>query len=62
LSPLGGEINYLWPHYYYFQKAVDDRSPDMVYARVAPRLIPPLGESAEYRRMVEKMGFPGTGK
>jgi TolB-like protein/Tfp pilus assembly protein PilF len=44
----------------YFQKALDDRSPDMVYARVAPKLIPQLGKSAEYRRMVETMGFPGV--
>jgi Tfp pilus assembly protein PilF len=42
----------------YFQKALDDRSPDMVYAMVAARLIPQLGKSAEYRRMVERMGFP----
>ena len=44
-----------------FQKALDDRSPDMVYARIMPRLIPQLGESAEYRGMVEKMGFPAVG-
>jgi hypothetical protein len=46
----------------YFQKALDDRSPEMVYAMVAPTLIPQLGESAEYRRMVEGMGFPLTEK
>ncbi|HEV8422765.1 MAG TPA: hypothetical protein VGQ40_05425 [Chthoniobacterales bacterium] len=46
----------------YFQKALDDRSPEMVYAMVAPTLIPQLGKSAEYLRMVEKMGFPRTDK
>ena len=45
-----------------YQKALDDRSPDMVYARIAPRLTPQLGESAEYRQMVERMGFPGVAK
>jgi hypothetical protein len=43
-----------------FQKALDDRSPDMVYARITPRLIPQLGQSAEYRGMVERMKFPAT--
>src|SRR6185369_1687641 len=46
----------------YFQKAVDDRSPEMVYAMVAPRLTPQLAESAQYLRMVEKMEFPRTDK
>jgi len=41
-----------------FQKSLDERSPDMVYARIMPKLIPRLGESAEYRGMVERMGFP----
>jgi len=45
-----------------FQKALDDRSPDMVYARITPWLIPQLGKSAEYGRMVERMGFPRTDK
>jgi len=43
-----------------FQKPSDDRSPDMVYARLTPKLIPQLGESAEYRRMLERMKFPGV--
>jgi hypothetical protein len=30
----------------------------MVYAMVAPKLIPQLGKSGQYRRMVEGMGFP----
>jgi len=42
----------------YFQKGFDERSPDMVYLMVSPRLVPQLGESAEYRKLVERMGFP----
>jgi TolB-like protein/Tfp pilus assembly protein PilF len=44
----------------YLHKALDDRSPDMVYAMILPRLIPQLKESAEYRGMVERMGFPAV--
>ncbi len=44
----------------YLHKALDDRSPDMVYAMILPRLIPQLKESAEYRGMVERMRFPAV--
>jgi TolB-like protein/Tfp pilus assembly protein PilF len=42
----------------WYQKAVKDRSPDMVYARVSSRLNPRLAADAGYRAILEKMAFP----
>jgi hypothetical protein len=42
----------------WFQKAFDDRSPDMVYARSSSRIMPQLAGSAGYQAIVARMGFP----
>jgi len=42
-----------------FQKAYDDRSPDMVYAQVGSRLNPRL---AGYRAIMDKMAFPPSAR
>jgi hypothetical protein len=43
---------------HWFQKAFDDRSPDMVYAKVVSRLNPRLAANAGYRAILEQMAFP----
>ena len=42
----------------WFHKALDDRSPDMMYARAAGQLTPQLGASAGYQAIVAGMKFP----
>lgn len=42
----------------WFQKAYEDRSPDMVYAQVGSRLNPHLAANAGYRAIMDKMAFP----
>jgi TolB-like protein len=46
----------------WFQKAFDDRSPDMVYARISSRIMPQLAGSAGYQAIVARMGFPPPAK
>ena len=41
-----------------FQKALEDRSPDMVYAMISSRITPQLASSAGYQAIVSRMGFP----
>jgi TolB-like protein/Tfp pilus assembly protein PilF len=43
---------------HWFQKAFDDRSPDMVYARISSLITPQLAGSAGYQAIVARMGFP----
>jgi hypothetical protein len=45
-----------------FQKALEDRSPDMVYAMIASRITPQLASSAGYQAIVSRMGFPQPAK
>ena len=45
-----------------FQKAYDDRSPDMVYAQVGSRLNPRLAANAGYRAIMDKMAFPPSAR
>jgi hypothetical protein len=42
----------------FIMPAVDDRSPDMVYALAATRMSPQLLENAEYREILKRMNFP----
>ena len=42
----------------FYQEALEDRSPDMVYALAAIRLNQQLGGNAEYREILERMHFP----
>ena len=46
----------------WFQKAYEDRSPDMVYAQVSSRLNPRLAANAGYRALMDKMAFPQSAK
>ena len=46
----------------WFQKAFEDRSPDMVYAKIVSRLDPRLAADAGYRAIVDKMEFPPLAK
>jgi hypothetical protein len=43
---------------HWFQKAFDDRSPDMVYAKVVSRLNPRRAANAGYRAILEQTAFP----
>jgi hypothetical protein len=47
---------------HWFQKAYEDRSPDMVYAQVSSRLNPHLAANAGYRAIMDKMAFPPSAK
>ena len=42
----------------WYQKALDERSPDMVHALIMPRIIPQLAGSKEFQALVGRMGFP----
>jgi TolB-like protein/Tfp pilus assembly protein PilF len=42
----------------WYRKAFEDRSPDMVYAKVGSRLNPRLAANAGYRAILEQMAFP----
>ena len=44
----------------WYQKAFADRSPELVYAKVASRLNPKLAANAGYRAILERMAFPPT--
>jgi tetratricopeptide (TPR) repeat protein len=46
----------------WFQKAYEDRSPDMVYAQVGSRLNPQLAANVGYRAIMDKMAFPPSAK
>jgi Flp pilus assembly protein TadD len=46
----------------WFQKAYDDRSPDMVYTQVSSRLNPRLAASSGFRAIMDRMAFPTSAK
>ncbi|MEO5691538.1 MAG: TIR domain-containing protein [Usitatibacter sp.] len=41
-----------------YEKAAADRSPNMVYAKIAPAIFPELQGNARYQAIVDRMGFP----
>ena len=41
----------------WYEKAFDDRTPNMAYAAIIPRLSPELAGNARYNAIVERMGF-----
>jgi hypothetical protein len=47
---------------HWYQKAFEDRSPDMVYASILSRITPELAESAGFQALVARMGFPSSTK
>ncbi|MBV8144330.1 MAG: hypothetical protein JO184_04915 [Gammaproteobacteria bacterium] len=42
----------------WYRKAFDDRSPEMVYAKIVSRLNPRLGANSGFREILDKMAFP----
>lgn len=42
----------------WYEKAFEDRTPNMVYASIMPRLSPELAGNARYNAIVDRMGFP----
>lgn len=42
----------------WYQKAVEDRSPDMVYAMIAPSILPQLAHNPGYSAIIRRMAFP----
>ena len=42
----------------WYEKACDDRTPNMVYAPIFPRLCPELAGNLRYNAIVDRMGFP----
>jgi TolB-like protein/Tfp pilus assembly protein PilF len=47
---------------HWYEKAFEDRTPNMVYAAVAPRMSPELAGNARYSAIVVRMGFPLAAK
>lgn len=43
---------------HWYEKAFEDRTPNMVYAAVGPRLCPELAGNPRYEAIVERMGLP----
>ena len=46
----------------WYEKAYEARTPNMVYAFVGLRISPELAGSARYKAIVDRMGFPRSGK
>jgi hypothetical protein len=46
----------------WYQRGLEDRSPDMAYAMVASRITPQLTDNAGYQAIVARMGFPRPAK
>jgi hypothetical protein len=44
----------------WYEKAFADRTPNMVYALIGPRINPRLAGNARYQSIVDRMGFPQT--
>ncbi len=42
----------------WYEKAFEDRTPNMVYAAILPRLSPELAGNGRFEAIVERMGFP----
>jgi serine/threonine-protein kinase len=45
----------------WYEKAFEDRTPNMVFANMASRMSPELAREARYREIVRRMGFPQHG-
>jgi serine/threonine-protein kinase len=43
---------------YWYEKAFEDRTPNMVYAAIGPRISPELAGNQRYAAIVERMRFP----
>jgi TolB-like protein/Tfp pilus assembly protein PilF len=46
----------------WYEKAFEDRTPNMVYALIAPRFSPELAGNLRYKAIVDRMGFPQPAK
>src|SRR5262249_12986526 len=46
-----------WVH-----KALEDRSPDLVFLRIISRLTPALAANADYQALLARMAFPAVDK
>ena len=44
----------------WYEKAYEDRTPNMAYASVMPRIDPALAGNARFGAIVRRMGFPGS--
>ena len=42
----------------WYEKALEDRTPNMVFASVAPRLYPELTGNPRFEAIVRRMAFP----
>jgi adenylate cyclase len=42
----------------WYEKAFEDRTPNMVYAAILPRLSPELADNPRYQAIVDRMGLP----
>jgi hypothetical protein len=47
---------------HWYEKAVKDRSPNLVYALVASRIMPQLADNPGYQAIIRRMAFPQPGK
>lgn len=45
----------------WYEKAFEDRTPNMVFANMGPRMSPELAREARYEEIVRRMGFPQRG-
>ena len=45
----------------WYEKALEDRTPNMVYASGASRMYPELTGNPRYEAIVRRMGFPQVG-
>jgi hypothetical protein len=43
---------------HWYEKAFLDRTPNMVYAAILPRISPVLAGNPRYKAIVDRMGFP----
>ena len=46
----------------WYEKAFEDRTPNMVYALIGPRFSPELAGNLRYKAIVDRMGFPQPAK
>ena len=46
----------------WYEKAFEDRTPNMVYAAIVPRFSPELAGNARYEAIVEPHGISAAGK
>ena len=46
----------------WYEKAFADRTPNMVYAAILPRLCPELAGNPRFEAILDRMGFPRSGR